>query len=742
MADEKKVVLLEIDINTDAAIEANKVLVGNIIGLEKEVRKLAETEGTLSDSYIKTNAELKNAKSELSANERMIRKTIEANNAAAGSIDQMSAQLSVANAKWKALSEEERTNGEVGKALSAEKKKLQEAINAEKLAVSDTTSNIGNYEAATVPLKAQLKEIMMLMQQMAVAGQDDSEEFVELAKKAGTLKDAMNATNDQIKTFTSGDALEQNLKIAKASFDAVSGAAQGVEGAMQLVGSENEDVARGIQKMVALQSIQNGVTQVYEALQKESAFMAGVLAVKTEIVTAAQWLWNAAMTANPIGAIAAGVGALIGIFGAFSLAVGGSTEELEDQKKAVIDLEKEYSDLQDRISLESKINEAIGGSVEEKSMRSRNAIREQINALELLNEALLAQRALEGDEDGELQTRVKENNDKIIALGDELIVNKLTQAKRGIDLQKAEEDKEAEERKKRAEELSKKLIEESKKRDEEVKKIRDENNISELEDLQGNEDAKAEIIAATAKRKDELAAEMGMAELERQNAANELNDELNVAEIEKLTFQYEEKKRLLQEFGYSTVELEKQFADAKIEIANKERMAKLQAFGAVGNALSSLGDIAGKETAEGKAMAIAGATINAYSGIAATLGAPTVIPEPFGSAAKIAQSVVIGATAFKAVKDIIKVKVPGGSGGGGGSISSGGGATTSVPRSSVNPEIGKGIVSRSTSTGTQSSVASGVQQGMSGVVVQPTLIIDTVTAKQNQATNNAQTATY
>ena len=158
--------------------------------------------------------------------------------------------------------------------------------------------------------------------------------------------------------------------------------------------------------------------------------MMGVMSVKTGIVTAAQWIWNAAMTANPIGAIVTGVGALIGLFGAFALAIGGSTDELEKQKAAVNDLEKEYSDLQSRLEFQSKINDILIESEDEKAFRARKGIREQIDALELLNEALSRQRALEGDEDGSLSKRIEDNNNKIIALGDELILNKLSQTKR------------------------------------------------------------------------------------------------------------------------------------------------------------------------------------------------------------------------------------------------------------------------------------------------------------------------
>lgn len=48
-----------------------------------------------------------------------------------------------------------------------------------------------------------------------------------------------------------------------------------------------------------------------------------VLAAKTAIVTAAQWLWNIAMTANPIGIIIVAIGALIGFIGWLAMSTEG-----------------------------------------------------------------------------------------------------------------------------------------------------------------------------------------------------------------------------------------------------------------------------------------------------------------------------------------------------------------------------------------------------------------------------------
>ena len=100
--------------------------------------------------------------------------------------------------------------------------------------------------------------------------------------------------------------------------------------------------------------------------------------------------------------------------------------------------------------------------------------------------------------------------------------------------------------------------------------------------------------------------------------------------------------------------------------------------------LGAFSDLLGKETAEGKALAIAQATINAYLGISEVWKAKNVYPEPFGTATKIASTVVIAASAFKTVKDIAAVQVPGGGGGGGGvSAPAGGGAVPAAPSFNV-----------------------------------------------------------
>ena len=115
-------------------------------------------------------------------------------------------------------------------------------------------------------------------------------------------------------------------------------------------------------------------------------------------------------------------------------------------------------------------------------------------------------------------------------------------------------------------------------------------------------------------------------------------------------------------------EIDREYSDVRKRIAQEEFNQKMALYGGVADGLSSLGDIVGRETAAGKALAVSGALINTYASIAGQLKAFAGVPIP-GFA--IAQAAATALTGFAAVKNILSVKVPGG-GGGGGSVRGGG----------------------------------------------------------------------
>ena len=105
----------------------------------------------------------------------------------------------------------------------------------------------------------------------------------------------------------------------------------------------------------------------------------------------------------------------------------------------------------------------------------------------------------------------------------------------------------------------------------------------------------------------------------------------------------------------------KQIADAKTKISDAEEKAKKDNLDKTADVLENFSNIAGKETAAGKAFAIAAATINTYRGVSDALAATTATP--FETALKFANAAAIGISGIANVKKILSVKTPPVSGG-------------------------------------------------------------------------------
>lgn len=123
--------------------------------------------------------------------------------------------------------------------------------------------------------------------------------------------------------------------------------------------------------------------------------------------------------------------------------------------------------------------------------------------------------------------------------------------------------------------------------------------------------------------------------------------------------------------------LAKQASDAIVKIKEDEVKAK-KAIGekeleyantlasGIANSLDTLAGIAGKQTAAGKALAIASTVIKTIQGgIAAFTGMTSSIPGPVGIALGVVAAAGVVAAGVKAVKQITAVKIPGAAGGGG-----------------------------------------------------------------------------
>jgi hypothetical protein len=209
---------------------------------------------------------------------------------------------------------------------------------------------------------------------------------------------------------------------------------------------------------------------------------------------------------------------------------------------------------------------------------------------------------------------------------------------------KAEEEKRAAERLKIKEDEKKREEAESKDRDERAKEY-DEQQAKQLEN------DRARTASLNESDREQYAAHI--ADLRSIAADETLSEEERVAALIELN----KKKQLSDE----------ETAAASVAIAQKEKDAKVALLEAYSSILGSAADLAGRDTAAGKALAVASATISTYTAIAKNLAAFAGVPIP-GYA--IAQAIATGVAGFAAVKNILAVKVPnsGGGGGGGGSM--------------------------------------------------------------------------
>lgn len=112
--------------------------------------------------------------------------------------------------------------------------------------------------------------------------------------------------------------------------------------------------------------------------------------------------------------------------------------------------------------------------------------------------------------------------------------------------------------------------------------------------------------------------------------------------------------RAAEKVGADITQIDAKFAALREQIKQQEADSKLQTqqelFGGIAQLL-------GKETIAGKAAGIAAATINTYQGVAQVWRAPSVLPEPFGTAQKVVSTGIVLGSGLSAVKKIASTNV-------------------------------------------------------------------------------------
>ena len=446
-----------------------------------------------------------------------------------------------------------------------------------------------------------------------------------------------------------------------------------------------------------------------------------------------------ALLATGIGAVVVALGTIIAYWEEISNFFGAGEKSLQQQADSIRESLGLLDDQLVLLELQMSILESQGGSTKEIVKEKRKLILLQQEENTLLLEKLTQQLELEkaqvrevsfldkikikaaeslglyslaAKERAKAVAGTEEERERLTKLEDDLQKSKERSLK--LDLELANLDKKKREDKKKDDEDDKKaqkekadalekirqgeIDTEAERRAEEKKKIQDHyKELIALAEKYGQDTSALKEAQDTKEKelqdkfdKEDKARKKAKGEQDKKDLLEEQERKISQLELDKefdnLTF--EEQRALLQaredilkeDKLLSTKqqeELEQQFADARVKIADLEFKEKQRAMMGYAGALGDISGVIGEETEAGKALAVASSLISTYASIAGQLEAFSGVPVP-GYA--IAQAIATGAVGLANVKKIISTKVPRSSGGGGASAgASVGGATPQAP---------------------------------------------------------------
>lgn len=303
----------------------------------KEMQKAAAANNTtLDDSskkmidLAKREAELKQAISETN---QSIKSQVKENAAAEGSYDEMNAKLGQLRNTFRQLSEEER-NGDVGKSLLGGINELDAKLKTIDASMGNFQRNVGNYSGSLKPAFDSLKNELQSVYTQLSGMKNTDPGFSKLEADAKLLESVIQSvdksftsTRQEMKAFTEAskvlgqqfgttnelfqnfvqevgsqkddlDDIQNTINFNSSDTKYLDGIVAGINGivgaygawqaATVLLGDDNEELQKSMQKLQAILTLVQSLQAVLNAVQTESGAVQTALAAKTALVTAAK----------------------------------------------------------------------------------------------------------------------------------------------------------------------------------------------------------------------------------------------------------------------------------------------------------------------------------------------------------------------------------------------------------------------------------------------------------------------
>lgn len=224
-------------------------------------------------------------------------------------------------------------------------------------------------------LKSQIAQMRTALSQMEQQGLSSTKAFMKLSIRAGELADQAGDTAQQIKILSSDT---KNLDAAMSVGTGLAGGFALAQGSMALFGGESENMQKQLVKLQGGLNLLNGMQQVANVLNKDSAARVVLNAKAQELYaavvgksTGAMKNFKLALAATGIGLLIIGLGILIANWDKFSKSIGNAitgqgamNDKIDAQIKLVDELKASTEKMNNEREREANLLEAQGDNEE------------------------------------------------------------------------------------------------------------------------------------------------------------------------------------------------------------------------------------------------------------------------------------------------------------------------------------------------------------------------------------------
>jgi hypothetical protein len=222
-----------------------------------------------------------------------------------------------------------------GKSNTAEFDKIAKAVGTYKSAITTADRAVEAYAKSTDAASSRVGILEDKLYDLAIAGQQNTQEFKDLVQESARLKKAIFETDQQVDSFVERgrklNTVVQNVQLVGAAF-------QAVEGVSAAFGQENEELQKTLVKLNAVLAITGALEQARAILIEQSAKKTGIAAIAQSGYNAVVGTSNGLLKAFRIALAATGIGALV-------FAIIALVENFEKVKKAISDAVPGFEDV-------------------------------------------------------------------------------------------------------------------------------------------------------------------------------------------------------------------------------------------------------------------------------------------------------------------------------------------------------------------------------------------------------------